>query len=343
MSSDQSLKTKGSDEGVSSKSSSSSKIAKIKKTASYDPAFAQHILDHGIYLNGYGPGEESEEDDMRPSNFDDIDAKLRKPRPSLSPSRFQRKDFRNFTRENIAALSESDVARTVFPAIIGRKKIPCSSNIEFNNLAPLTDGGLSSCRPDYYEGSRPADLNKLVRNEIEKHIVPSSDTSRPCLPNFFAELKGPDGNTAVAQRQACYDGALGARGIHKLRAYVNEKTALDGNAYSVTTTYSGGSGSGHLTIYTMHPTASKEPDRELDYRMTRVRSFALMDSIDTFRAGATAIRNAHEWAQEQRADLIQAANDLASSAVPQTESQPLPILVDSDSLPTSDSVDETHR
>lgn len=35
---------------------------------------------------------------------------------------------------------------------------------------------------------------------------------KPVAPNFYLEVKEPDGLAAMAQRQACYDGAIGARG-----------------------------------------------------------------------------------------------------------------------------------
>ena len=44
----------------------------------------------------------------------------------------------------------------------------------------------------------------------------------PMAPNFSLEAKGPDGSFAVAERKACYDGALGARGIRALRPYQQE-------------------------------------------------------------------------------------------------------------------------
>ena len=46
----------------------------------------------------------------------------------------------------------------------------------------------------------------------------------------------------MCKRQALYDGALGARGIHELRSYVDPETAYDNNAYTITSTYHGGTG-----------------------------------------------------------------------------------------------------
>jgi hypothetical protein len=51
-------------------------------------------------------------------------------------------------------------------------------------------------------------------------------------PNFFLAAKGPDGSAVVAGRQACYDGALGARELYSLQLYGHEAPAYDDNAYN---------------------------------------------------------------------------------------------------------------
>ena len=40
------------------------------------------------------------------------------------------------------------------------------------------------------------------------------------VPNFFLEVEGPDGSLVMVGRQTCYDGALGARGIHSIQPSV---------------------------------------------------------------------------------------------------------------------------
>lgn len=42
--------------------------------------------------------------------------------------------------------------------------------------------------------------------------------------------------------------------------------------------------------------------------MTQLRSFALTDTPDVFREGASAFRNGRDWAEERRNELIAAAN-----------------------------------
>ena len=136
--------------------------------------------------------------------------------------------------------------------------------------------------------------------------MPSTNTAAPCLPNFFTEGKGPNRNTAVCKRQALYDGAVGARGVHELRAYVGQEMLFDNNAYTVTSTYHGGTGD--LTIYSTHPTLSNDPQNPIKYRTTQLRGWKMTDIPDTFREGACAIRNARDWAKEKWDELIATAN-----------------------------------
>ena len=96
---------------------------------------------------------------------------------------------------------------------------------------------------------------------------------------------------------------------------MDSTTALDNNAYTIASTYSGGSGSGILTLYATHPTTSEDPERTVDYRMTQLNSYAMTGNSDSFRQGASALRNARDWTQEKRKELIAAANSMTVSPV----------------------------
>ena len=204
------------------------------------------------------------------------------------------------------ALTENTLMSKAFPIIAGTSDIPSQENLLFGNLKHLTDGSITKAKPDCYDGSRPADLNKQIREELGPYIVPSTNTAAPCLPNFFTEGKGPNGNTAVCKRQALYDGALGARGIHELRSYVDPETAYDNNAYTITSTYHGGTGA--LKLYSTHLTPSMSPGIPIEYRMTQLNGWDMTGNPDTFRQGASALRNARDWAKEKREELMIAAN-----------------------------------
>lgn len=281
--------------------------SKTRKSSAYDPEFEQHLIDHGIYPEGYGGVRNLQE----PHNWEEINARLALPRASLSPSRFTREAFLDFKEKNQEALTEATVMSTVFPIIAGSANIPHSENLRFGNLKDLTDGSITKAQPDFYDGARPEDLNRQIREELGPYIVPSTNTAAPCLPNFFMEAKGPNGGTPTCKNQALYDGAVGARGIHELRSYVDPETAYDNNAYTITSTYHGGSGD--LTIYTTHPTPSNDPQNPVEYRMTQLNGWKMTGNPEAFRQGASALRHARDLAKEKREELIAAANGKALS------------------------------
>jgi hypothetical protein len=82
-------------------------------------------------------------------------------------------------------------------------------------------------------------------------------------PNFFLAAKGPDGSAAVANRQACYDGALGARGMQSLQSYRQDEPVYDNNAFTLTSIYHNGS----LEMYTTHITPPAAPGQPPEYHI----------------------------------------------------------------------------
>ncbi|KLJ06054.1 hypothetical protein EMPG_10498 [Blastomyces silverae] len=270
-----------------------------RKSSAYDANFEQVLIDHGAYPVGY---DYPDDHFPLPNNWDEILQRVARRRPSLSPSRFSETDFRKFNRADARALGEKKVMSSVFPIICGDADIPFEEDKLFGNLEPFADG-IVNAKPDFYDGAHAAQLDHRVRSELNSYITPSTQHDALILPNFFAEAKGPDGSTAVAKRQALYDGTLGARAMLQLLSYGKE-LAYDGNAYVITSTYH----DGVLKLYTIHPTASTDPGRDTDYHMTQLRSFALTDTPDSFRQGVSAFRNARDWAKEQRDQGIVMAN-----------------------------------
>jgi hypothetical protein len=194
------------------------------------------------------------------------------------------------------AFKEDQVTKTAIPFIEGEiTDAKCIlGKIPFTNLDHLTDGTLVPGNPDLYYGARPEQLNRQVRDELSDQIIPSTQHNLPIVPNFFLAAKGPDGSIAVAGRQASYDGALGAKGIHSLQSYGQDEPAYKNNAYTVTTIYHDGT----LKMYTSHPAHPNGPGSRPEYYMTQLRSFAMTDTADTFQQGATAFRNARDWTKE---------------------------------------------
>ena len=297
MDSSQSSSRKRAKTGRESGTSSST-----RKTSAYDPAFAQHLIDHGIHPEG----RDDDEGFKEPANIEAIHDRLARSRSSLSPSRFTRKDFLEFKQKNRNALTEDTVMSQVFPIVAGNVDTYSQENLFFRNLKPLTDDSITKARPDFYDGVHPEQLNKKIRERLSEYIEPSTKKNAPLLPNFFTEGKGPDGSASVGELQAMYDGALGARGFHELRSYIGQEALFDNNAYTITSTYHGGSGA--LKLYATHPTRSIDPKRDYEFYLTQLRGWDMTDSVDTFRQGARALRNARELAKEKREELIAAAN-----------------------------------
>ncbi|KAL8950809.1 MAG: hypothetical protein Q9222_003186 [Ikaeria aurantiellina] len=280
----------------------SSQNTSHRKSSAYHGDFGQHLADYGIYMI---------DDEKEPTNWDDIQERLRQPRPSLSPSKFTVQAFKDFKKTNMEATTETKVMRSSFATIAGRSDIYSSGDVPFGNLAPLTNGALVDAKPDFFDGARPAQLDAQIRADLDPYIVPSKAKQNPLLPNFFAEGKGPNGSSAVLQRQACYDGALGARGLHELKTYRSEqpKTTYDEKADTITATYHA---DGSLKLYTTHiaPSASGKPE----YHMNALGRWYVINSRDEFATAVGIFRNARDWAREQRDEIITAANSRISDA-----------------------------
>jgi hypothetical protein len=220
--------------------------------------------------------------------------------------------------KNDEAASEGTVMWNVFPIILGRETMPSGDNYAFNNLEPLADN-ISNPKPDYFNGSRPTQVHPNVRKDLGKYIIPSSDDSRPLLPNFFAEAKGPTGNAAQMKLQITQDLAYGARGMHKTQSYGQDQPMYDGNTYTYGATYH--SGTSTLQLYGMHPTEPADPDGEPEYHTTQLTAFALTANPQQCRQGIGAFRNLQDLAKEKRDRLITYANEVAARQLRQEQQQ----------------------
>ena len=276
-------------------------------TSPYSPAFEQLMIDSGVFPDGHGGYGNA----PKPGNIDEILARLQRDQTSVSPSNFTDDDFVRFLDKNDSALTESTVVTRVFPTFLGETHKTTQQDLLFCNLEKITTTESNAdAKPDSYDGSPPESLRVGVRDELSKYIVPSTTiTTAPCLPNFFVEAEDPSGDPSVVRRQALYDGALGARAMHKLQTYANPKVGHDGKAYTIAMTYSPSNGSLHM--YATHPGASNISNGRTDYWQTRLRQFAMIDRADRCREGLAAVRNAREWAKEQRDKFIAAANTKA--------------------------------
>ena len=271
-------------------------------TSAYDKHFESHLAQNGIYIHNHIP---------KPKNWAVINQRMLRPRASLTLERFSDDDFEAFVLSNEMALKENKVIEKSYKTIAGNVRTFSMQDRQVGNLAILTDGSIVNPRPDVYDGASPTTVDQRIRDALNNYIIPSTTPTRPCVPNFFVEVKGPAGDVVVAKRQAGHYGALGARGVHELRRYIDPATASDGNAYTITSTYD--SGSGTLSIHAVHTTLTNDSNIPLEYRMTTLDSFCMIGNPKTFREGACAFRNARDWAQETRDELITQANQKASA------------------------------
>ncbi|KAK3068528.1 hypothetical protein LTS18_000624, partial [Coniosporium uncinatum] len=240
---------------MSSKRSRSNRSSALKSNtkpttfSSIDAAFEQELIDNSIYPPGYN--------DVEPGNLEEIIEKLGQPRASRSPSKFSREKFVHFRRKNDEASTEAEVMSQVFPMITGKINVPSGYNQVFNNLKPLGDH-ISNAQPDYYNGSRPAEIRPKVRDDLEQYILPSNQRHRHALSNFFTEAKRPDGKASEAKRQVTQDLAVGARGMLMMQSYGLDEPVFDHKAHTLGSTYH--SGTGTLQLYAMHPTEPGDAD-----------------------------------------------------------------------------------
>ncbi|KAG6005049.1 hypothetical protein E4U21_000505 [Claviceps maximensis] len=275
-------------------------LTRTTKTTPYSLNFAQHLVDHRVkpLCTSVVP------------NLDEIISTLDRSRKSLSPSQFSDAAFVAFQNNSMLAKDKTDVMADVLPAILGpsHDSHPLARNAAFGNLEALTDGTITPVKPDIYYGALSQQLIKSVRDEIGHHIMPSTTHDRPLAPNFFVEIEDPDGSAAVAMRQANYDGAVGARAMQSLHNYRRDPSEYDGHAHTFTSIYHDGS----LKLYAHRVTAPADVGGRPMYHMTQLRAYAMTNDRTSFAEGASAFRNARDFAKQKRDLFIRIANSRAS-------------------------------
>ncbi|KAL5339771.1 hypothetical protein BJX70DRAFT_387775 [Aspergillus crustosus] len=294
-----------------------------KSSTVYDRNFEVHMRANGNHMafSRYPDGEYTSE----PDNLDKIQTKLGAPRPSLawSPGTLK-KEFCKFRLLNANARDDQLVIKDILPVLEDPSSLCTGGAHPFRNLDALTDGSLAAATPDFYHGIHSEQLDHAIRDKLEHKIVPTTNSTRPIVPNFFFEAKGEEGSDAVVKRQACYNGALGARATHALQQFserdddTNDTSSTpapppashDQKAYTMTTTFKDGS----LGLYTTHPAkprsgpSGNSAQRDSDYSMTQVGKWALDGTPETFRDGITAYRNARDLARKYRYRVVKRAN-----------------------------------
>ena len=290
----------------STKKSSTSR--KTGNTSPYDGDFQQKLEDRGIYSTTYRLPDGSRQPE--PRNIEDIRNMLGRPCPSLSPSMFSETAFQDFEDANAKATAEAQVMANVVPLISGPHdgRYKSSGDRPFHNMKKF-EASLTAPKPDKFYGASLSQISPRIRNDLGQYIIPSTDSSLPAAPNYFLAAKGASGRPDVAQRQAMYDGAVGARAMLELQNYGNAAPIYDGNAYTIMSVYQ--PVPGMLVMYAMHPSQPKDAGGEPQYYTTRLDGYWMGGNADGFSAGAAAYRNAREWTKQQRDGFIINANLVA--------------------------------
>lgn len=90
-------------------------------------------------------------------------------------------------------------------------------------------------------------------------------------------------------------------GIYRLHLlHLSHLEACDNSAYTITSTYHDGT----LKFYTGHPTQGSKEEDSVEYHMTQLNTFAITGTVERFREGVMAFRNARDWAKGQRDTII---------------------------------------
>ncbi|KAH0563109.1 hypothetical protein GP486_002327 [Trichoglossum hirsutum] len=278
-----------------------------KKSRPKDANYQQKLIDGGIYHHGY-----TFPDGRRPplpSNLEEINKRLAQRRPSLSPSRFSEEKYQEYIRADEQAFNEDAVKDSVLPAILRATAASdeAQKNIWFTNIDPIV-AGIAQPKPDYYYGARPEQIHPDVRNneQLNKHIIPSSYTHLPAVPNFSLEAKGPDGSLAEALRQACHNGAVGERAMHSLEAYGQDQPVYDNNIHTISAVYHGGT----LKMYGHSIAQPNGPEMRPEYYMHQLDAWSMTGNIKKFLEGVTAFKNAVDLTEEYRDAAIMRANEM---------------------------------
>ena len=268
----------------------------------HDPDFRPKMEAAGIHVHeSFGPHP-------KPDNLHDIQEKLKRSNfaSDTSVKRWQRYCTAEEKMGNEATTTVK-IIRYLEPDEDGIPFGETEFDLLFTNLKPMYDGAPPG-KPDMYDGAEVRDVDGRINRDFSKTVIPTTDAGKPCVPNCFVEIKGPRGITIVVEDQACFDGAVGARGMHELRKYLYGNEALDNKAYSFAATYEGGK-QGILILYTVHP--FRRVDRsykedEMEYNMSKIKGYMLTESLEDFVAGVNALQNMRDMARKIRTDLVKA-------------------------------------
>ncbi|KAF2457425.1 hypothetical protein BDY21DRAFT_343813 [Lineolata rhizophorae] len=293
-----------------------------KKSGTSNPGdanYQQRLIDGGTYPYGY-----KYPDGHRPPlspNWGAANQRLAQYRASLSPSTFSEEKYQEFVEADADAFNEDEIKDSVLPAMLNAMGASSGArkNVLFTSIEPITDG-ITQAKPHYYYGARPEQIHKKIRDpdvpdNLISHIIPSNNDHLPAAPNFFMKAKGPAGSAAEARRQACHDGAIGARAMQSLLSYGQSEPVYDNNAYTISSTYHDGT----LKMYGRSVAQPNGPGTRPEYYMHQIDTYGMTGNKKSFLQGATAFKNAQDMTRGHRNAAIARANEMAAQTVEEEE------------------------
>ena len=241
--------------------------------------------------------------DEEPVNLQDWMGAIKKESSSLGSDAAISAAHQQFRRAVDASSLKEEVMMDIFPAIRGELRYFRAVNRICPNLADLSDDDkLIIPKPDYMEGCELDNANMRLCDVLSPFIVTANVEEAPFAPNFSTKVLGNSDTLEVAEKQARYDGALGARGIHMMLNLGKATEGFDGKAYTVTFIYC--MGSMHMYLHFIAPTG--DPEYPRCYQTALASSWTL-DDLEWFREAVTAYRNAQDLAHELREEIVRQA------------------------------------
>ncbi|KAJ6442187.1 small nucleolar ribonucleoprotein complex subunit Utp14 [Purpureocillium lavendulum] len=283
-----------------------STIPFVDEDGPYDMAFAQHLVDHGVFAQGVFPqGFVLLPCKSRPppSNMPELKEVLSRRRASIVGSDGGYDDL----IETNNLVYDGENTPDAFISLIegpNAQRDAMASDVLFRNLDHLTDGTLMAAQPAVYHGVPANMLTSRVLAKFRHQIAPSPSRMDPILPTVFLEAKSSDASEGASTCQMLYAMALGARAHRTLQDAVSggAPTKVDRAAYTFGCVYQ----DGWLTLFACYALPTHEKGWCVPALLGR---WDLLASRQSFCEGVKAYRNVRDWAAKKRAELVQRANE----------------------------------
>jgi hypothetical protein len=278
---------------------SKSKLGTCVRTTrrSNEPELIEHLIQHGIYSYSRWFGEAVF---VQPDNYEELKRVIENSRPSNNVTDEEVKKYRK-SKWKINSKKSIAAACSAFQFVSTDPTLPSTNNVTFTNIEPMTNGLIPKPTPHYYDGATVEGLDRRVCEALHKYIVPNESGPHPVVPNFFTILKSDITTDYVANRQAMYWGAVGARAMYHLHSYKGTKY-FDNNAYTIVSELRGEV----LQIFCTHPSLR---DGRIEYHMNLLAGWYIGNNNDDgYRDAVRGWQNIREWARDKRDQFIREAN-----------------------------------